>query len=104
MLGMAGLALLAGTAAAPAQAGEPFLASTGGKGFLAEEEQRLLNLRIQAETEARREIQAEREKLEEEGRRSQVGTLACRRLLNFTTMMTVWQCNEWPIAAATTAW
>jgi hypothetical protein len=79
MLGMAGLALLAGTAAAPAQAGEPFLASTGGKGFLAEEERALLNLRIQAETEARREIQAEREKLEAEGRRSQVGAAACRK-------------------------
>jgi hypothetical protein len=82
MLGMAGLALLAGTAAAPAQAGEPFLASTGGKGFLAEEEERLLNLRIQAESEARREIQAERERLEEEGRRSQVGTAACRNVLH----------------------
>ncbi|WIA15256.1 hypothetical protein OEZ85_001928 [Tetradesmus obliquus] len=75
MLGMAGLAILAGTAAAPAQAGEPFLASTGGKGFLADEEQKLLNLRIQAESEARREIQAEREKLEEEARRSQIGKL-----------------------------
>lgn len=77
MLGMAGLALLAGTAAAPAQAGEPFLASTGGKGILAEEEQALYNLRVQAETEARREIQAEREKFEEEGRKSQVRRGCC---------------------------
>eukprot|EP00882_Tetradesmus_deserticola_P032036 GHRQ01036247.1.p1 GENE.GHRQ01036247.1~~GHRQ01036247.1.p1 ORF type:complete len:299 (+),score=90.57 GHRQ01036247.1:201-1097(+) len=75
MLGMAGLALLASSAAAPAQAGEPFLASTGGKGLLAEEEERLVNLRIQAEGEARKEIQAEREKLEEEARRSQIGKL-----------------------------
>lgn len=81
-----GAALTAGLAAAvlllspgPAAAGEPFLASTGGRGFLAEEEQALYNLRLEKEGEARREIQAEREKLESEARSSQVGRRAAQR-------------------------
>lgn len=45
---------------------------SGGKGILAEEEQLLYNLRLEKEGEARREIAAEREKLEQEARNSQV--------------------------------
>jgi hypothetical protein len=59
----------------PAAHAEPFLASTGGKGFLAAEEERLYNLRVEKEGEARREIEREREKLESEARQSQVGKL-----------------------------
>jgi hypothetical protein len=47
-------------------------AASGGKGILAEEEQLLYNLRLEKEGEARREIAAEREKLEQEARNSQV--------------------------------
>lgn len=47
----------------------------GGRGILAEEEQRLYNLRVEREGEARTQILAEREKFEEEARSSQVGTM-----------------------------
>lgn len=74
------LGLSAGLAAgalllSPAAHAEPFLASTGGKGFLAAEEEYLYNLRVEKEGEARREIEREREKLESEARQSQVGKL-----------------------------
>lgn len=74
------LGLTAGLAAgalllSPAAHAEPFLASTGGKGFLAAEEEYLYNLRVEKEGEARREIEKEREKLEQEARQSQVGKL-----------------------------
>lgn len=72
MAGMAAAALL--LSSAPAHA-EPFLASTGGKGILAQEEQKLYNLRVAAEGEARREILAERERFEQEARSSQIGKL-----------------------------
>eukprot|EP00878_Enallax_costatus_P032801 GHUV01036087.1.p2 GENE.GHUV01036087.1~~GHUV01036087.1.p2 ORF type:complete len:129 (-),score=41.88 GHUV01036087.1:674-1060(-) len=66
---MAAAALL--LTSAPVHA-EPFLASTGGKGILAQEEQKLYNLRLEREGEARREILAERERFEQEARSSQV--------------------------------
>jgi hypothetical protein len=74
------LGLTAGLAAgallpSPAAHAEPFLTSTGGKGPLAAEEQKLYNLRVEMEGEARREIEAERVKLESEARMSQVGKL-----------------------------
>jgi len=61
-------------ASQPAQAG-PFLSATGGKGVLAEKEEELYKLRQELEGEARREIEAERVLLEEEGRRSSIGKL-----------------------------
>lgn len=74
------LGLTAGLAAgalllSPAAHAEPFLASTGGKGFLAAEEQKLYNLRVELEGEARQEIERERQKLESEAQNSQIGKL-----------------------------
>lgn len=74
------LGLTAGLAAgalllSPGAHAEPFLASTGGKGFLAAEEQKLYNLRVELEGEARQEIERERQILESEAEKSQVGKL-----------------------------
>lgn len=74
------LGLTAGLAAgalllSPGAHAEPFLASTGGKGFLAAEEQKLYNLRVELEGEARQEIERERQLLESEAEKSQVGKL-----------------------------
>lgn len=74
------LGLTAGLAAgalllSPAAHAEPFLASTGGKGFLAAEEQKLYNLRVELEGEARQEIERERRIAESEAQRSQMGKL-----------------------------
>ncbi len=66
----------------------PFLQSTGGKGLLAEEEERLFKLRQETEGAVRREIEAERVKLEEEGRASQVRAIwhaACLDRLHFVS-------------------
>ncbi|GBF92346.1 hypothetical protein Rsub_05548 [Raphidocelis subcapitata] len=71
-------ALLAAAAVAAAALGgapcraaaEPYLLSTGGRGLLAEEEAKLVELRRQLEGEVRREIEAERELLEREARSS----------------------------------
>jgi hypothetical protein len=59
----------------PSAQAEPFLTSTGGKGFLAAEEEKLYNLRIEKEGEARREIERERMALEAEAQKSQIGKL-----------------------------
>lgn len=74
---LAGVAagLTAATAASSASATEAFLTSTGAKGPLAEEEERLFQLRREKEGEARRQLQAERELLEQEGMRTQMGKL-----------------------------
>jgi hypothetical protein len=74
------LGMTAGLAAgalllSPAAHAEPFLASTGGKGFLAAEEQKLYNLRVELEGEARQEIERERQLAESEAQRSQIGKL-----------------------------
>lgn len=77
MLGLtAGLAAGALLLSPPAaQAGEPFLSATGGKGILAAEEQKLYNLRVEVEGEVRREIAKERAAAEESARQSQMGKL-----------------------------
>lgn len=75
---LSGLAagLIASQLLVPADAtADTFLASTGGKGPLAIEEQRLFKLRQELEGEARQQIEEERLKLEEEGRQSQMGKL-----------------------------
>ncbi|KAL6752829.1 FLU chloroplast precursor, alternative spliced version s-FLP [Haematococcus lacustris] len=66
----AALALLVRPAAA-----EPFLISSGGKGILAEEEERLYRLRQGLEGEARARLLQEKEKLEEESRQTMAGKL-----------------------------
>jgi hypothetical protein len=71
---LAGVVAATLVASKPAQAG-PFLSETGGKGVLAEKEQELYKLRQELEGEARREIEAERAVLEEEGRQSAIGKL-----------------------------
>eukprot|EP00877_Chromochloris_zofingiensis_P008539 jgi/Chrzof1/3939/Cz13g14070.t1 len=69
--------LLAATVmvAPAAHATSTFLNSTGGKGVLAQEEERLVKLRQEKESEAIREIEAERIKFEQEARTSQIGKL-----------------------------
>lgn len=71
--------LLAATVmvAPAAHATSTFLNSTGGKGVLAQEEERLVKLRQEKESEAIREIEAERIKFEQEARTSQVGAVCC---------------------------
>lgn len=61
---------------APGARADPYLLSTGGKGPLAEEEARLLQLRKELEGEVRRELEAERAQLEKEARTSAVGFVA----------------------------
>ncbi|EFJ51373.1 hypothetical protein VOLCADRAFT_87597 [Volvox carteri f. nagariensis] len=61
-------------ATAPAMA-EAFLSSTGARGLLAEEEEKLYKLRIEKETVAREQLLAERQKLEEEVKQTQAGKL-----------------------------
>lgn len=69
----AGLVAAAALAPAPARAAAmPFLSSTGGKGLLAEEESKLLQLREELEAEALREIEKERMEFNEEEQRTQV--------------------------------
>ncbi|KAG2433317.1 hypothetical protein HXX76_008383 [Chlamydomonas incerta] len=60
--------------AAPAMA-DAFLSSTGARGLLAEEEQRLYQLRVEKETAAREELARERSLLEQEAKRTQDGKL-----------------------------
>ncbi|KAK9843024.1 hypothetical protein WJX74_005765 [Apatococcus lobatus] len=73
---MAGLAALQLATAGPAlAASEPFLSSTGAKGLLAEEEERLFRLRQEKEGQVRSELNRAREELEEQGRSSQSGKL-----------------------------
>ncbi|KAK9820407.1 hypothetical protein WJX72_010010 [[Myrmecia] bisecta] len=62
-------------AASPAFAASPFLSSTGAKGPLAEEEERLFKLRQKAETEVQNELNRARTELEAEGRLTQMGKL-----------------------------
>ncbi|KXZ48870.1 hypothetical protein GPECTOR_25g455 [Gonium pectorale] len=59
---------------APALA-NAFLSSTGARGLLAEEEEKLYRLRVEKESEAREQLLAERQKLEEEAKASQAGKL-----------------------------
>ncbi|GLI62218.1 hypothetical protein VaNZ11_004811, partial [Volvox africanus] len=59
---------------APAMA-EAFLSSTGARGLLAEEEEKLYKLRVEKETVAREQLLAERQKLEEEVKQTQAGKL-----------------------------
>lgn len=54
---------------------EPFLSSTGARGLLAEEEERLFKLRQEIEGEARQELDRARLELEEEGRATASGKL-----------------------------
>ncbi|GIL89931.1 hypothetical protein Vretimale_17933 [Volvox reticuliferus] len=61
-------------ASAPAMA-EAFLSSTGARGLLAEEEEKLYKLRVEKETVAREQLLAERQKLEEEVKQTQAGKL-----------------------------
>jgi hypothetical protein len=52
---------------------EPFLKSSGAKGFLAEEEEVLLQLRKEKELQARAELERDRSTLEAQARGSQRG-------------------------------
>ena len=52
---------------------EPFLKSSGAKGFLAEEEEALLQLRKDRELQARAELERDRSTLEAEARTTQKG-------------------------------
>ncbi|GIL62678.1 hypothetical protein Vafri_16860 [Volvox africanus] len=61
-------------ASAPAMA-EAFLSSTGARGLLAEEEEKLYKLRVEKEAVAREQLLAERQKLEEEVKQTQAGKL-----------------------------
>lgn len=61
--------------APPATAREPFLASSGGRGLLAEEEATLLRLREEKEAKAREEIAEFRREFEAEAEASSVGKL-----------------------------
>ncbi|GLC48940.1 hypothetical protein PLESTB_000165300 [Pleodorina starrii] len=61
-------------ASAPAMA-EAFLSSTGARGLLAEEEEKLYRLRVEKEAVAREQLLAERQKLEEEVKQTQGGKL-----------------------------
>lgn len=65
---------LASVVSRPARA-TPFLESTGGRGFLAEEESRLYRLRQEIEGEAREELVSRRKEFEEEAKMSQIGKL-----------------------------
>eukprot|EP01024_Parvocaulis_polyphysoides_P069251 TRINITY_DN846_c1_g1_i1.p1 TRINITY_DN846_c1_g1~~TRINITY_DN846_c1_g1_i1.p1 ORF type:complete len:334 (+),score=56.08 TRINITY_DN846_c1_g1_i1:1441-2442(+) len=68
LFGVAGISLVTGTR--PSHA-ESFLKSSGGQGPLAEEESRLVQLRIEKEGEVRDEIMRERQKFESEAKQSQ---------------------------------
>ncbi|KAG2449392.1 hypothetical protein HYH02_005542 [Chlamydomonas schloesseri] len=68
------VSLGASLVAAPAMA-EAFLSSTGARGLLAEEEQRLYQLRVEKEAAVREELARERELLEQEAKRTQDGKL-----------------------------
>ena len=71
------LAALPLLAAAPARANvaepEPFLKSTGARGFLAEEEEAALQLRMQAEGAARAQLERDRSEFEAAARNNQRG-------------------------------
>lgn len=74
------LALLPLLATAPAQAvtlaPEPFLKSTGARGFLAEEEEAVLTRRKEAESAVRTQLDREREEFEAAARKEQRGLYA----------------------------
>jgi hypothetical protein len=81
------LALLPFIAAEPAHAvtstPEPFLKSTGARGFLAEEEEAILAFRKEAELAARTELERERNEFETAARRNQRGLYATHSSLAF---------------------
>ncbi|KAG2487812.1 hypothetical protein HYH03_013656 [Edaphochlamys debaryana] len=70
--GLVGLGLALSGSSAKA---DPFLSSTGARGVLRDEEEKLYRLRVEKESEARQQLQAERQAFEEEAKRSQDGKL-----------------------------